>query len=123
MLYNVVGVSAIYQRESEVHIYICFCILIHIHVYISFSHAMPLGCHRVPGWLTVLHSSFPLVIYFSHDGVYMLILLPQSVFPSPAVSTGPFSTSVSPFLLHKQVHQYCFSRFHTYALIYDICCF
>ena len=41
--------------------------------------------------------------------------------PYPTVSTGPFTTSVSPFLPWKYVHQCHFSRFHMYALISYIC--
>ena len=37
------------------------------------------------------------------------------------VSIRLFSTSVSHFLPCKLVHLYHFSRFHIYALIYDIC--
>ena len=53
------------------------------------------------------------------------MLLSQSVpsFPSPTVSTSPFSSSESLFLPWKYVHQYHFSRFHIYALIYNICFF
>ena len=40
---------------------------------------------------------------------------------SPLVSIHLFSTSVSQFLPCKPVHLYHFSRFHVYALIYDIC--
>ena len=49
-------------------------------------------------------------------------LLSQFVLPSPspAVSTRPSSTSASPFLLCYVVHQYYFSRFHIYALRYNI---
>ena len=43
-----------------------------------------------------------------------------SHFP-PLVSICLFSTSVSLFLPCKLVHLYHFSRFHIYALIYDIC--
>ena len=39
----------------------------------------------------------------------------------PPVSTRLFSASVSLFLLCKYAHLYHFSRFHIYALIYDIC--
>ena len=41
---------------------------------------------------------------------------------SPSVSTDRFSVSESLFLSCKEVHQYHFSRLHTYVLIYDICC-
>ena len=40
---------------------------------------------------------------------------------SPLVSIRLFSTSVSLSLPCKPVHLYRFSRFHIYALIYDIC--
>ena len=39
----------------------------------------------------------------------------------PLVSIHLFSISVSLFLPLKPVHLYQFSRFHVYALIYDIC--
>ena len=39
----------------------------------------------------------------------------------PLVSIRLFSTSVSLFLPCKPVHLYHFSRFHIYALIYNIC--
>ena len=45
---------------------------------------------------------------------------PSPCFP-PLVSTCLFSTSVSLFLPCKPVHLYHFFRFHTYALIHDIC--
>ena len=45
---------------------------------------------------------------------------PPTAFP-PLVSIRLFSTSVSLFVPCKLVHLYHFSRFHIYALIYDIC--
>ena len=45
-------------------------------------------------------------------------LIPPS--PSSATSASPFSTSVSPFLPCKQVHQYCFSNFHIYASLWMV---
>ena len=45
-------------------------------------------------------------------------LIPPS--PSPAMSTSPFSMSVSPFVPCKQVHQYCFSNVHIYALLWMV---
>ena len=58
-----------------------------------------------------------------HSRVYMSMLLSQCIplFASHAVSTSPFSTSVSLFLPCKQAHQYHFSRVHICALTYDIC--
>ena len=43
-----------------------------------------------------------------------------SFLPHP-VSLSLFSVSASPLLLCKQVHQYRLSRFHVYALLYDVC--
>ena len=58
----------------------------------------------------------------------MSIPISQFIPPPPAhphfpllVSIRLFSTSVSLFLPCKPVHLYHFSRFHIYALIYDIC--
>ena len=70
-----------------------------------------------------LYSRFLLVIYFIHISVYMSIpislFIPHPRF-SPLVPIRLFSTSVSLFLPCKLVHLYHFSRFHIYALIYDI---
>ena len=41
-------------------------------------------------------------------------------YPSPTVSSSPFSTSASLFLPCHWVHQYHFSRFHINVLIYGI---
>ena len=46
---------------------------------------------------------------------------PTPCYFPPLVSIRLFSTSVSLFLPCKLVHLYHFSRFHIYALIYDIC--
>ena len=66
------------------------------------------------------------VIYFIHISVYMSIPISQFISPRtprfpPLVSIRLFSTSVSLFLPCKPVYLYHFSRFHIYALIYDIC--
>ena len=68
--------------------------------------------HRAT-WL--LYSRFPLSV--------LHIPLSQFFLPSPSstVCTSPFSMSVYPFLPYKQVHQYCFSRFHINALICNDC--
>ena len=76
-----------------------------------------------------LYSRFLLVIYFINISVYMSIPRSQYIPPPPPppscfpllVSICLFSTSVSLFLPCKPVHTYHSSRFHIYALIYDIC--
>ena len=75
-----------------------------------------------------LYSRFLLVIHFIHISVYMSIPISQFIPPPhhhhhfpPLVSIHLFSASVSLFLPCKPVHLYHFSRFHIYALIYDIC--
>ena len=78
--------------------------------------------------LFFLYSRFLLVIHFIHISVYIVnpnlpihhTTTPTHRFP-PLVSIRFFSTSVSLFLPWKLVHLYHFSRFHIYALIYDIC--
>ena len=73
-----------------------------------------------------LYSRFLLVIHFIHISVYVSIPISQFIthtpchFP-PLVSIHLFSTSVSLLLPCKPVHLYHFSRFHIYALIYNIC--
>ena len=72
--------------------------------------------HRVE--LPVLHSNFPLAIYFTYGNIYV------SMPPSQFISFLHYihkSVSASLFLLWKQVHQYNFSGFHVYALLYNIC--
>ena len=70
--------------------------------------------------LWYIHSSFPLVIYSTHHSVYISDPVSQFIPTSPSslVSVCPFPTSVSVFLPYKEVHQYCFSRFHIYAFRY-----
>ena len=65
--------------------------------------------------------------------LYILVYICQSQSPNsshhhqtphhfpPLVPIRLFSTSVSLYLPCKPVHLYRFSRFHIYALIYDIC--
>ena len=69
------------------------------------------------------YSKFPLAIYFTYGNVYVSVLLSQVISPSPSLSVtlSLFFMSVSPLLPCKQDHQYHLSRFHIYALIYDIC--
>ena len=75
-----------------------------------------------------LYSRFLLVIYFIHISVYMSIPISHFITPPPLHSCFPSlvsihlsSTYVSQFLPCKPVHRYHFSRFHIYALIYNIC--
>ena len=74
-----------------------------------------------------LYSRFLFVIHFIHISVYTCrSQSPNSSPPHPhhflpLVSIRFFSTSVSRFLPCKLVHLYHFSRFHIYAVIYDIC--
>ena len=78
-------------------------------------------------YFSFLYSRFLLVIYFIHISVYMSIPISQFIPPPPAPHFPPLvsihlcSTSVSLFLPCKPVHLYHFSRFHIYALIYNIC--
>ena len=58
----------------------------------------------------------------SSSSICMPILVSQFILPCPTIATHPFSTPVSLFLPSKYVHLYHFSRFHRYALTFDICC-
>ena len=69
--------------------------------------------------LPVLHSSFLLVIYFTHGGVYMSMLPSQFVLPSlsPDVSILYICISIPSLQVGSSIQ---FSIFHIYALTYDI---
>ena len=76
-------------------------------------------------YFILLCSRFLFVIYFIHISVYMSIPVSQFIPPAPhhfppLVSIHLFSTSVSLFLPCKLVHLYHISRFHIYALMYNI---
>ena len=70
----------------------------------------------------MLHSRFSLVICFIHSCVYVSIPISQFTPPPlpPLVSISLRSTSVSLFLLCKQVHLCHFCRFHVWAISYGI---
>ena len=68
--------------------------------------------------LPVLHSIFPSAIYLTRSSLYSLN---SSHLHHPSMSTCPFSTSASLFPPCKTVHLYHFSRFHIYALTWNIC--
>ena len=57
----------------------------------------------------------PLLHVFRSNPIYQFIPSP----PSPSVSTHPFFTFSSAFLLCKQIHLYHFSRFHICVLIHQ----
>ena len=101
MLYNVALVSAIQQSKSAIIIYIYMYIYMHIHIYVC---VCPVPC-EAPSPLpphpimlsqsirlgSLLYSSFPLDICFTHDGVYMSKLLSQYCLPSPFLTVHKFS--------------------------------
>ena len=95
-----------------------------MHTYIPSLLNLPPNPHTTEyqAKLPVLYSSFPLALYFKHGSVNISTLLSQFVppSPSPTVSTSPFSVSPSLLLPCKYVHLDHFSRFHTYALTYDM---
>ena len=76
-----------------------------------------------------LYSRFLLVINFIHIGMYMSIPISQFIPPPPPPPPAfppwcPYVCSLHLCLLFlrcKPVHLCHFSRFHIYALIYDIC--
>ena len=122
LLYNAVLVSAVQQHESVISIY-----SLSLSVYLHSLLSLLLSCFPplqviTEHWaeLPALHSTFSLVLCFTHNSEYMPMLLSQFVLPSPspAVFTSPFSTFASPILPCKQFHQYYLSRLHIYAYIY-----
>ena len=125
----------IFYLNIEKEIRNCCVGFCHVTVQISHSYAcIPFLCSLPP--LPPAHPTrssqstrldflcnFSPAIHLMSDSVYMLMLLPSFIplSPSPTVSTSPFSTSVSPSSPCKQIHQYHFSKFHTYVLIYCNC--
>ena len=85
------------------HNYICIYMNTYIHLYLSTPipalYMSP--CVRAPFFCS--SSSLLLVIYSTHDRIYVSILLSQFVSPSPSptVSTSPLSMPVSSFILCK----------------------
>ena len=74
---------------------------------------------RVPCALQQVLISY---LFYTQQCIHVNPNLPIHPTPlPPMVYIRLFSTSVSPFLLCKQVHLYHFSRFHIYMLIYEIC--
>ena len=110
LLYNGVLVSAVQQSESAIRIHISPPSWISLPPRSPQSSEQNSLCYTVGSHqLSVLY----IVVY-----VYQSQSPNSSHLPSPRlVSIRLFSTSVSLFLLCKQVHLYHFSRSHIYALI------
>ena len=118
---NVVLVSPIQHHKSAIIVYASLPSLASLP-----SYPIPLGHHRVPDGVRVLHSSFPPALHLTPDSaciyIYWCLFSPfVPLCPSPTVPISLFSTSVSPFLPWKLVHQYHFSRFQIYVLIHSLC--
>ena len=107
MLYNVVLVSAVQQHESVITIYIYIYICIYIYPLPGEPRFHPTNppLYVIAEYQAVLYNSFPLAIYFTHDSVYMSMLFPQFVPPSPSVT---MSTN---FSLHLHFHYFPENRF------------
>ena len=120
------------QRYTQIYLFLKFLLVqlfysvlfllyskvnqLHIYIYPLFQILFPQRS------LQSIEESSLCCIICSNSRVYMSIpiseFIPPPFFPA-LVSVHLFSTSVSLFLLCKQIHLYHFSRFHIYALIYD----
>ena len=119
--YNILHVAVNVFHSFLWLIFYYIYIIIYTHIFFLFFEF----------YFMFLYSRFLLVIYFIHISVYMSIPISQFIPPPPPfppttrfpplVSIRLSSTSVSLLLPCKQVHLYHFSRFHIYALIYNIC--
>ena len=67
---------------------------------------------------TVVYTRFSEHVCYATQHIQCVCMLPS---PFAPLLPPLFLRPVSPFLPFKQVHQYHLSRFHVYALIYDIC--
>ena len=115
MLYTDVLFSGVLQSESAIYTHLSF---------FFFGGGVPSHLGTRDRWikLSVLCRRFSWVVYFIHSSVHVLAPIhPTPLSPYPKGSVHLVSTSVSLFLLCRQVQLYHFSRFHIYALIYDIC--
>ena len=97
---------------------------LYVYIYpLLFGFPSHLGHHRalsrVPCAIQYVLISY---LFYTQQCIYVSPNIPthRTLFP-PLVSICLFATSVSLFLLCKQVHLYHFSRFHIYAVIYNIC--
>ena len=85
----------------------------------------PLGFHRTPGWAPCVRQQIPTGCPFQGYVVrymFQCYLLNSSHPLLPTLCLQVCSLmSASPLLVCRYVHQYHFSSFHIYVLIYDIC--
>ena len=80
LLYDVVLVSTVQRSVSGIHM---SCSRLGFPPNPQ-AHPTPLGYHRAPVELPVLHSNFPLAVYFTYGNAYVSMLLSPFVPPSPA---------------------------------------
>ena len=107
LLFNVILVSAIQQNESVIIIYTLL---------LKSPYCPPISPLQVitePSWAPCVIQQLP-TNSFIHDSVQMSMLLSHFV---PLLS---FTSCVHKSALYS-VHQYHFSRFHIYFLIYNTC--
>ena len=112
LLYNIVLVSAIHQRESATGVHIS------PPSWTSLPPPSPFCCSSLSQStrfeLPVSYSKFPSAMCFIHGHVYVSMLLAQFAPPSPSLPRDHKSVlSVSVSIAALQNDQYHFSRFHT----------
>ena len=128
MLYHVALIPAIQQQISQsIYIYMC--------VYIPFlstplplpaPHPASLGHHRVLSWAPRVTRCLPSSSLF-HTWRYMYVnatfsIHPTISFPFCVHKSVPGVRVSIPFLQIGSPYCFPFPRFHTYTLIYYICC-
>ena len=97
LIYNVVLISAVQQKDSVIHIYVFFFIFCSIMVYPRRSNIVPCAIQQEPCCLSVLNA---IVCIYQPQTPSPSLSLP----PSPLATTSLFSMSVSLFLFCRQVH-------------------
>ena len=82
----------------------------------------PLGHHRASGWAPcVIQQLLTSYIFYTRQCIYVDATFSiRTTLSFPHCVHKAVSTSASPFLPCKQVHQYHFSRFHLYALVCNV---
>ena len=118
MLYNVVLIPAVQQCKSA--------IIIHTRPPSLASLPSPIPSFQVitdcQTRFPVLHSNFSPVTYFKHGSVYRCYFLhsSHSLLPLVCPQLHSLYLSLHSFPANRFINT-IFSRFHIYALIYDIC--